>query len=319
MLVCSDADVSDLLDLSELLPVIADAFERQGRGAVERPDRPHFPVGAGLDGDDPLGTALTMPAYLHGDETYATKLASVHPDNPPERPSVHAQILLTDARTGDPTALLAGDRITNARTGCIGGLAVERLAEPPVEVGVIGAGAQARWQTRAIDAAVEVDTVRIYSPSDSRHVCARDLQTRGIPARSVNAPGEAVAEADVVVTATTATEPTFPPGALTDGTLVVAVGAYTAETQELPPAVVERAARPYADVPDEAAETGDLLGTDHVELTPFSTAVAGGEPRVGPEEIVLVKSVGTAVLDAATGRHVLAAAREAEAGESVEL
>ena len=319
MRVCSDSDVAALLELEELLPVVADAFRRQGRGEVERPERPHFPVGTGLDGDESLGTGLTMPAYLHGDETYATKLASVHPENPPERPTIHAQVLLTDAQTGEPAALFAGERITNARTGCIGGVAVERLADEPVTLGVIGAGAQARWQTRAIDAAVDVAGVRIYSPSDSRRVCARDLQERGIDARAVNAPGVAVDDADVVVTATTATAPTFPPETLDDGTLVVAVGAYTAETQELHPTIVERADRLYADVPAEAVETGDFLAADHDDPTPLSAALSGDDPRVRPDEEVLVKSVGTAVLDAATGRYLLNAAREADRGDRVTL
>ena len=77
MLVCADDDVAALLELEELLSVVADAFRRQGRGEVERPERPHFPIGTGVDGDESLGTGLTMPAYLHGDETYATKLVSV--------------------------------------------------------------------------------------------------------------------------------------------------------------------------------------------------------------------------------------------------
>ncbi|MFC7236197.1 ornithine cyclodeaminase family protein [Halosegnis marinus] len=319
MLVCSDSDVAAVLDLADLLPVVADAFERDGSGAVERPDRPHFPIGTGITGDEPLGTGLTMPAYLHGDDTYATKLVSVHLDNPPERPTIHAQILLTDAATGDPAALLAGERITNARTGCIGGLAAARLADAPVTLGVVGAGAQARWQTRAIAAATDLADVRIYSPSDSREACAADLRDEGIDARAVGSARTAVERADVLVTATTATAPTFPADALADGTLVVAVGAYTAETQELPPAVVERAARLYADVPEEAVETGDLLAADHGEPTPFSAVVAGGEERVGDDEVVLVKSVGTAVLDAAAGGYVYDAAREAGLGESVTL
>ena len=288
MRVCSDSDVAVLLELEELLSVVADAFQRQGRGEVERPERPHFPVGTGVDGDESLGTGLTMPAYLHGDETYATKLASVHPENPPDRPTIHAQVLLTDARTGEPAALFAGERITNARTGCIGGVAVECLADEPVTLGVVGAGAQARWQTRAIDAAVDVASVRIYSPSDSRRVCARDLQERGIDARAVNAPG-------------------------------VAVGAYTAETQELHPNVVERADRLYADVPAEAVETGDLLAADHDEPTPLSAVLRGDDPRVRSDEVVLVKSVGTVVLDAAAGRYLLDAAWEADRGDHVTL
>ncbi|MFC6725891.1 ornithine cyclodeaminase family protein, partial [Halobium palmae] len=67
--VLADDDVADLLSLPELLPEIERGFLKQGRGEVERPPRPHFPVGTGTP-----GTALTMPAYVHGDPTYATKL-----------------------------------------------------------------------------------------------------------------------------------------------------------------------------------------------------------------------------------------------------
>ena len=319
MLVCSDSDIAALLDLSDLLPVLADAFKRQGRGEVERPDRPHFPVGKGLDGKEPLGTGLTMPAYLHGNGTYATKLADVHPDNPPTRPTVQAQVAVTDARTGEPVALLAGNRITNARTGCIGGLAVERLASPPIQLGVLGAGTQARWQTRAIDVATELNSVRVYSPSNSREDCVADLRERGINATAVDSARTAVEDATVVVTATTATEPTFPADAVRAGTLVVAVGAYTAEMQELPPAVLARASRLYADVPEEAAETGDLVGANHPPIRPLSDAVAGGEVPVGTDETVVVKSVGTAVLDAATADHLLERARAEGLGTEVDL
>jgi hypothetical protein len=87
-----------------------------------------------------------MPAYLHGDETYATKLVAVHPDNPPERPTIHAQILLTDARTGEPAALLAGERITNGNY--LGSVMVERGDADAVVVAeaeiVLRAGADGR-------------------------------------------------------------------------------------------------------------------------------------------------------------------------------
>jgi alanine dehydrogenase len=51
--VLPDAAVADLLDLGALLPVVADALRAQREGRVERPERPHFPVGQGLDSDDP--------------------------------------------------------------------------------------------------------------------------------------------------------------------------------------------------------------------------------------------------------------------------
>ena len=323
MRILSDEDVAAVLSLPDLLDVVADAFRADGRGETVRPERPHYPIGAGLDGPDPLGTGLAMPAYVEGDPYAATKLATVHPANPDRGlPTVHANLSLVDARTGEAVAVLSAERLTNARTGCIGGLAARELAvEGPLTVGVLGAGAQARWQTRAIAAAREVAAVRVYSPSDSRDRCAADLRGRGVDAESVASPEAAVRDADVVVTATTSREPVFPADALSPGALVVAVGAYTAEMCELPPAVFERAARVFADVPEEVADIGARAGTglEATDRVPLSAVLAGDAGRETDDELLVVESVGTAVLDAACGSHLYERAVEADLGTEVSL
>ena len=324
--VLSATDVADVLDLEALLDVVERGLVKQTRGAVERPDRPHYPVGAGLaaDGrdttDEPLGTGLAMPAYVHGASYMATKLASVHAANP-ERglPTVHAQLVLAEADTGRPAAFVEGTTITNARTGCIGGVAVRALTDGPIELGVLGAGAQARWQTRAIGAAVDVDAVRVYAPSDSREACASDLRDDGFDAEAVASPEAAVANADVVVTATTSHDPVFPADALPAEAVVVAIGAYTAEMQELEPAVLEGASRVYADVPTEVAAIGDVQQSelDEAALVPLGALLAGeDEPPAGR---IVVESVGSAVLDAVAGEHLLDRALEADVGTTVEF
>lgn len=324
--VLAAADVAGVLEVESLLPVVADAFEKQFRGAVERPARPHFPVGEGLD-DGPLGTGLTMPAYVHGAPYYATKLASVHEDNAErDLPTVNAQIALTDAATGRPVAYMAGTRVTNARTGCIPGLAVRDLAPAgPVSLGVFGAGTQARWGVRAVAAAVgdALERVRLYSPSDSRERCAADLRAElggDTDVEAVDSPAAALEGATVVLTATTSTVPVFDGDRLSDGTLVVAVGAYTAETRELDAATFARADRVFADVPEEVAGIGDLRGTglDAADLTPFGRVFAEGAARPG-EGVVVVESVGTAVLDAAAAVHLYDRAVEAGVGRTVPL
>ena len=319
----SDADVAAVLDLSALLDVVAEAFRKQATGEVERPERPHFPVGRGLDPEspeEPAGTGLVMPAYVYGRDYYATKLASVHEGNA-ERglATVNAQIALNEAETGLPAAYMDGTRITNARTGCIGGLAARELADEPVTLGVLGAGTQARWQTRAIAAATNLEEVRFYSPSESRKRCAEDMGAElDVDARAVSSPAEAAEGASVVVTATTAREPVFPAEALAPGAVVVAVGAYTAEMQELEPEVFERAGRRFADVPEEAAETGDALaaGLEAGDFRPFAELLGAGRDE---GEIVVVKSVGTAVLDAVTAEYVYEAAAEDGVGREIAL
>lgn len=321
VLVLSEADVGEVLDLPALVPVVEEALIAQAAGQVERPDRPHFPVGAGLDGPEPAGTGIVMPAYIHGEACYATKVVGVHDDNPDRGlPTIHAAVLLAEARTGRPRALLAGRRLTNARTACIGALAVREFAPGAGTVGVLGAGVQARWQTRAIRTVADLSDVRIYAPSESREACAADLREAGLPARAVGTPDAAVRGADAVVTATTATEPVFPAGALAPGTLVVAVGAYDADTQELPPAVLDSAAAILADVPAEVAETGDLLATGlgADDLLPLGTALSEGLPERG-DGTVVVESVGSATLDAAAASFVHDRASGADLGTAVPL
>ena len=322
--ILSDGDVASLLDIDSLLPVVREAFVKQGHGEVERPDRPHFPVGTGLTDDAPLGTGLVMPAYIHGATHYATKLVGVHEGNADRGlPTVNAQIALTEAETGSPAAFIAGTRITNARTGCIGGLAAAELAaSSPVTLGVIGAGTQARWQARCITAATEVESIRIYSPSDSKYECANELESElGVPTTAVESAAEAVSNATVVVTATTATSPVFSGDALEPGTLVVAVGAYTAEMRELDRETFERAGKIIADVPEEVAGIGDVLATDlgESDFVSLADVLEGKESRESESEIVVVESVGSAVLDAAASEFVIERASETGTGEEVEL
>lgn len=322
MRVLTDDDVTGLLSLPALLDVVEDALRRQGEGAVERPPRPHFPVGTDRDGADPQGTGLVMPAYLHGADTYATKLASVHEGNPDQGlPTVHAQVVVSDARTGEPLALLDGRTVTNARTGCVGGLAARHLAagDGPHTLGVLGGGAQARWQTRAIDAAVDLGPVRVYSPN-SRASCAADLRERGVDATAVDSPRQAVDGADIVVTATTSRDPVFPGDALAPGTLVVAIGAYTAEMRELDAETFARADQVFADVPDEVRDIGDIAGNgvDPDRLIPFSDALSGATGREA-DDVVVVESVGSAVMDAAAAAHLLSRAESRGVGRNVPL
>lgn len=325
--ILSGATVRTLLDLEEVLDVIDEAFAKQGGGAVERPERPHYPVGVGLDEGKPekaMGTGLVMPAYIHGADYFATKLVSVHPDNPErDLPTINAQIVVNDAATGVPVSFMDGTNITSARTSAIGGLTARKLTDGPIEVGVVGAGTQARWQVRAIAASSTVEAVRFFDIDDEMLTEAVDELEDELdaPVRAVDAAAEAVGGADIVVTATTSPEPVFPGDALQPGATVVAIGAYTEDMQEVGPETFERAGRVFADVPEEVIEIGDLLGADLSEddLIPFSDLLSGAVGRDSPEDIVIVESVGSAVMDAAAAAYVYEKAVEADAGTEISL
>ncbi|MFC3959139.1 ornithine cyclodeaminase family protein [Halovivax cerinus] len=320
------SQVASVLDISALLSVVETAIVKQGRGDVVRPERPHFPVGTGLDDDrpdDPLGTGLTMPAYVHGAPYYATKLVGFFEENPSRGlPTITAQIVVNDAETGRPVAVMDGTHVTGMRTGCIGGLAARELAHEPVDLAVIGAGTQARWQTRAIAAATDLERVRVYARSDSRIECARELDAElDASVTPVGSPDAAVEGANTVVTATPSTSPVFAGDRLEPGTLVVAVGAFSAEMQELDETTIERASRVYADVPEEAAETGDLLASTYEadDVRSLADVLEGETGRSSDDEILVVESVGSAVFDAATAAHAVDEAEGADVGTIVSL
>jgi alanine dehydrogenase len=317
----SEEEIADLLDLESLLPVIADAMVKAERGDVECPPRPHTSIGEGLDSSP--GMELTMPAYIHGEDIYTTKLLGIFDQNPKRGlPTAKAQISVKDAETGLPLAYLGGTRITNARTACIGGLAAQHLTTGPVSVGVLGAGSQGQWQTRGIVAGTEVKDVRIYSPSESKHEAAETLDSElEAPVKAVGDARDAVEGADIVVTATTAPDPVFPEDALAPGATVVAIGAYTEELQELEPAVLEEADQIFGDSPDEVRHIGDWLATDLGEddIRPFAHVFIGKAERQHSDERIVVESVGSAVFDAAASGHVFEQAKEADVGSEFSL
>ncbi|MCD2204582.1 ornithine cyclodeaminase family protein [Halobacterium sp. KA-6] len=318
--------VKSLLDIGELLSVIETAMVKQGSGEVVRPERPHFPVGEGLDPERPdkaLGTGLTMPAYIHGSDYYATKLVGFFEDNPTrDLPTITAQIVVNEADTGLPVAVMDGSHVTGMRTGCIGGLAARELANKPVTLGVIGAGTQARWQTRAIAAATDVERVRIYSPSNSRFSCANELNEElNVPVEAIDSARDAVEPANTVVTATSAESPVLNGDWLSPGTLVIAVGAFSPEMQELDQRTFDRANKVFADVPGEAHETGDVIAADLTDdaIGSLATVLEGTSGRDSEGEIIVVESVGSAVFDAATAASVVELAEAEDVGTLVDL
>ncbi|AKH97654.1 ornithine cyclodeaminase family protein [Halanaeroarchaeum sulfurireducens] len=316
-------DVRPLLKMTDVLTVVEDAIVAQGAGRVERPDRPHFPVGYGLDVNrplEPMGTGLVMSAYVHGTDYFATKIASVHPDNPRRGfPTTSAQIAVNDAATGQPVAYMDGTHVTGARTGSVGGLAVRELTDGPVRVAVVGAGVQAQWQVRAIDAATTIESVVFHSPHErSRTGVAETMRNElDVDAAPVDDVGAAVSDVDVVVTATTSHEPVFPGDALAEGTVVVGIGSYTDEMQEIDRTTFDRSSQVFADVPKAVEDIGDIqqAGLAGDDLIPFADLLSG---TVDPTDgITIVESVGSVVMDVATASYVVDRARERDVGEEV--
>ena len=185
------------------------------------------------------GTILLMGAHRHESASVTVKLVSVFPGHDPAH---QAAIVVFDAATGTPAALMDGDAITAARTAAGSRLATRLLAREDADVlAVLGTGVQGDAHLRGADARARVGGDPRLGPP--RRSAARDARPRATAAeRRAASVEDAVRGAGVVCVATAATEPVLLRDWLAPGAHVNSVG-FTAAGRELDPATRPRRAR----------------------------------------------------------------------------
>ena len=303
----SRADVEAALDPDSLVDELAESFAAFSAGNTSMPPR----AGVEVPG---AGTILLMGAHRFASESVTVKLVSVFPGHDPAH---QAAIVVVDAATGAPAALMDGDAITAVRTAAGSRLATRLLAREDADVlAVLGTGVQGDAHLAALCREREWAEIRVWG---RREEAAHALAERH-GARAVPSPEDAVRGAGVVCVATAATEPVLLRAWLAPGAHVNSVG-FTAEGRELDPDLVRNAlvvveSRESALAPPPAGST-DLEGADaHAEI---GELVAGKPGRTSPDQLTLYKSVGVALEDDAAARLALRGAEERELGRLVEL
>ena len=138
--VLTAADVQRALDPDQLVDALADAFAKLSAGHASMPQR------IAVEVPERRAAVLLMGAHLEDRPSVTTKLVSLFPDNPPDGPPTHqAAIVVFDAATGTPAALMDGTTVTELRTAAGSRLATRLLAGPDASVlAVLGTGVQAR-------------------------------------------------------------------------------------------------------------------------------------------------------------------------------
>jgi ornithine cyclodeaminase/alanine dehydrogenase-like protein (mu-crystallin family) len=304
-----ESDVEQLLSPSDAVEAVEGCFARMARGAVENRPRFRLPLEGGrlhvmAAADRELGVA--------GLKTYAGFGAGAR-----------FVVVLFAADRPELLALVEADGLGRLRTGAASAVAAKHLARPGARsLGLIGTGHQAETQLACLRAALpELERVIAYSRSEDRlaEFCRRFGAEPAEYYRDV-------AEADVVVTVTTARDPVLRGEWLRPGALVCAVGANRREARELDNAVVERASFVCCDSKEQAKiEAGDLAEPvergvlDWLEVHELADVVAGDlRGRQGDDDIVLFKSLGIAAEDVAVAKLVVSRARERGLGVDLE-
>ena len=319
-------DIRLACPMAEAIEAVADGFRALSDGRATVPVRIGVPLELG-------GLALSMPAALAGSSYYSVKIVSVAPGNAGNAgnagnvarglPTIAATVLLGDARTGAALALLEGASLTALRTGAAGGVAAASLSRRDASVlALFGTGAQARTQLLAAAAVRTLGEVRVVGRDPSRLLAflawARAEPSLGGLVLRESAAAEAVAAADIVVTATSSATPVFPGASLARGAHITAVGSYKPEMRELDDDTL-RGARIVVDQRTAAlAEAGELAGRaerDVVEIGEVLSGKAAG--RQDERQRTVFKSVGNAIQDLVVAARVYERARELGLGEDV--
>lgn len=138
-LVLTNKDIQKLLSMKDALMVVEEAFKAQGAGKTQMPAKIYIKL------HQYNGDLRAMPAFIETSRACGMKWVSVYPDNRQKGlPTTIATIILNDARTGFPLAIMDGTYITKMRTGAAGGIAAKYLARKDSKIAaLVGCGAQA--------------------------------------------------------------------------------------------------------------------------------------------------------------------------------
>lgn len=328
MRVLSGADVRRAVPMAAAIDAVEAAFVSLSAGQADVPLRAHIAT------PEREATSFFMPARIAGPGPGALglKVVSVFPHNLGRgEPSIYALVTILDPATGRPVAVLDGTYLTALRTGAASGVATRHMARPEARVlALFGAGAQALPQAQAVCAVRPIERIWLVNRNrDRAQLLAARMRNEGMTLDLRIAPSveQALAEADVVCTATASPTPLFVDGALRAGTHINAVGAYKPSMAEVPPATVARARVAVDQVRAAWAEAGDLVQArdagliDEGHLAGEIGAIAAGRVagRSDPAQITLFKSVGNAVQDVAVAALALARAEELGLGVEVAL
>ena len=330
VLLLREAEIRELLDPAACLAAVEAAFSSYSTGKAE------LPSVIQLDVPERRGEIHIKAGHLHGGANYAVKIVSGFPDNAAlGLPMSGGMVLAFDARTGLPAALLLDNGyITDLRTGIAGAVAAKHLARPDATVAaVLGTGAQARHQMRALTLVRPLREIRVWgrSPEKAR-ACADDLARdpvfRGVCRVTVAASiPESLAGADIIVTATASRVPLVRAGWIASGAHLTAVGSDQPDKQELEPQVLARADLLVADSRPQCLQRGEIhhaVAAGAIDETDIDAELgeitAGLKPgRQGAAAITVCDLTGVGVQDVAAATVILERARAAGAGERIRL
>ena len=229
----SATDVKKCITMPDAINAMENAFIQLAKNQVELPLRTSLPI------KNENGICLTMPAYLQEKKELGLKVVSLFPKNHQYNlPAINGVILLLDATTGQPKALMDASYLTALRTGAVSGLATKLLAkEDAKHVAILGSGVQALAQLDSIRTVRDIQHVSIWSRTHEHALSFAKQIDHALDVNVMVSIPEAVKDADIICTATQSTEALVHLADIKNDVHINAIGSHTKTMSEIAPDV----------------------------------------------------------------------------------
>jgi ornithine cyclodeaminase len=299
-------EVARRLTYEVCIPLVRDAMIAFSAGETRQLLRSIIPLADGhLFG--------IMPGALGANAPFGAKLISIYPENAAQGMQSHqGLIVLFEPATGTPVCVVHAGEITAIRTAAASAVATNALALSDAKhLAILGTGEQAATHARAIAKVRPLASITIWgrSPERARALSEKMQSELSLPIAVATSVQQAIANADILCTVTSAKEPILQSEWVQPGTHINAVGSSHAGPAEIDNALVARS-RFFADSREGVLQQGaeflrakqaGLIDDSHI-LAEIGQVLAGtAEGRRTRDDITIYKSLGHIVQDLASG------------------
>ena len=325
-LVLTSREIKKCVQLNgQLIPIIEDAFKSLALGKTTMP-----PI-LRLDIEKYHGESDVKAAYIDGLDSYAIKVASGFFNNPNlGLPSSNGLMILLDSKTGMlKSVLLDKGYLTDVRTAIAGAIAAKHLSNPESSnVGIIGAGIQAKMQLEALLLVRNIKTAYIWSrDSKKTNTFVQNIKDKiNIKIIACESPEQTVNLSEILITCTPSKSPIIKSEWLKKGLHITAMGSDAEMKNELDPKIIKDC--DYY-IPDSQSQTSILGELNHAIKAGLVSAekkydelgsviINSNLGRSNINDVTVADLTGTGVQDTAIARHTYKISADKGFGKMIE-
>jgi len=322
-LILSEKDIKKSITMRGAIDVMEEAFRTYARQEFISPDRVFSQV-------KDENTFMLMPSFV--DDCLGLKVVTTFPANSgTDEPVTQGVIMINDRETGKPLSLMNGTLLTAVKTAAVSGVAMRYFKSEAKTIGLVGTGLQGLYQLLAAIEVTKVEAIYVFNRTPEKILMFKKefltLANRDVEVISCENVEELVEKSEVIIAATTSPVPVLPnDGSLYKGKLVVGVGAYRTDMQELPEELFRSTPYYFIDSEDGKREVGDIINPiqhgwiDEENVVLLSDLIIGKkEYELSGNEPIVFKTISMALFDALIGNYVYKQAKENKIGTVVEI